>query len=392
MALVGLARLLAFEDPLVAERLARDAVAAGSVHSRQAQALSAAGWVALTAGDMGSALARANEAATEARRRSDAIALAEAVELEGVATRSAPRLRKALELWREQGAAVGQARVEFALVRISPRRGRRSRRRSRACGNWASTWRLRPAPRERTPRFRAGRAPRSRLSRWAPSGSFARTARFRTRPGSRSKLGTCSRFSPRIGVNRFRATCSWRRCGQSRIRRPSRTDWPCCSPRYAPCSIRRRRTTRTTSSFRGAAPLPSISLTSKSTSTASCIWSRQAWTPGIPSFSCGPSSSTPAISCPRTRTRTGRRRCGTKARSTYVAAARALARHATDADSAARFLQRLLAVEPYDEEAHLALVETLVTAGRHGEARRRYLRYTALMNEIDVEPAPFPGR
>ncbi|MEV6549099.1 BTAD domain-containing putative transcriptional regulator [Streptomyces sp. NPDC051597] len=54
------------------------------------------------------------------------------------------------------------------------------------------------------------------------------------------------------------------------------------------------------------------------------------------------------------------------------------------------FRLRLLARDPYDEETHLALIALLAAAGRHGEARRRHLLYVERMEEIDVEPSPFP--
>ncbi|MGW0574380.1 BTAD domain-containing putative transcriptional regulator [Streptomyces sp. NPDC002920] len=56
------------------------------------------------------------------------------------------------------------------------------------------------------------------------------------------------------------------------------------------------------------------------------------------------------------------------------------------------FRLRLLERDNYDEQAHLGLVSLLTAAGRHGEARRRYARYIACMEEIDVTPAPFPGK
>lgn len=46
---------------------------------------------------------------------------------------------------------------------------------------------------------------------------------------------------------------------------------------------------------------------------------------------------------------------------------------------------------PHDERAHLALVEALVRAGHHCEARRCYATYTARMSEIGVEPTGYPS-
>jgi len=85
----------------------------------------------------------------------------------------------------------------------------------------------------------------------------------------------------------------------------------------------------------------------------------------------------------------------TEARASYVAVARALALAATDRgdhDSAIRYRLRQLHQDAYDEEAQIGLVSTLTTAGRHGDARRAYGTYVARMDEIGVEPAPFPSR
>jgi hypothetical protein len=43
------------------------------------------------------------------------------------------------------------------------------------------------------------------------------------------------------------------------------------------------------------------------------------------------------------------------------------------------------------DEGHLALVSALSAAGRHGEARRRYVVYVGRMEQIGVEPASFPA-
>jgi LuxR family transcriptional regulator, maltose regulon positive regulatory protein len=56
-----------------------------------------------------------------------------------------------------------------------------------------------------------------------------------------------------------------------------------------------------------------------------------------------------------------------------------------------RYLLRILERDAHDEQAHLDLMRTLSAAGRHGEARRRYHAYAAAMDEISVEPAPFPA-
>lgn len=83
------------------------------------------------------------------------------------------------------------------------------------------------------------------------------------------------------------------------------------------------------------------------------------------------------------------------ARHTYIGVVRSLAQLASwegDHDRAGRYLLRLLACDPYDERAHLALVRALADAGRHGDARRMYGTYCDRMLEIAVPAAPYPQR
>ncbi|WP_027342337.1 BTAD domain-containing putative transcriptional regulator [Hamadaea tsunoensis] len=79
-----------------------------------------------------------------------------------------------------------------------------------------------------------------------------------------------------------------------------------------------------------------------------------------------------------------------EARTAYLGALRMLAqtsRALGDPASAVGYLLRLLAVDPYDEGGHQALVEARTAGGQHGEARRAYARYRAAMAEIGVRPA-----
>jgi ATP/maltotriose-dependent transcriptional regulator MalT/DNA-binding SARP family transcriptional activator len=80
-------------------------------------------------------------------------------------------------------------------------------------------------------------------------------------------------------------------------------------------------------------------------------------------------------------------------RATHIALLRALAarlRDAGDIDAVVRYTLRLLAQDPYDEEAHLTLVGVLLGAGRLGQGRRHYQTYVRRMKEIDVPPRPLP--
>ena len=59
---------------------------------------------------------------------------------------------------------------------------------------------------------------------------------------------------------------------------------------------------------------------------------------------------------------------------------------------AVRHRLRILDVDPYDELAHLDLVRAAARAQRrHGEARRAYRTYCSRLQELDLDPAPFPA-
>ena len=80
-------------------------------------------------------------------------------------------------------------------------------------------------------------------------------------------------------------------------------------------------------------------------------------------------------------------------RATHVALLRALVgrlREASDVDGIVRYTLRLLAHDPYDEQAHLDLVTVQLEAGRLGEAHRRYRLYAQRMNEMGIAPRPMP--
>jgi LuxR family maltose regulon positive regulatory protein len=83
-----------------------------------------------------------------------------------------------------------------------------------------------------------------------------------------------------------------------------------------------------------------------------------------------------------------------EARAAYAETVRTLAKLAIergDTDAAVRYGLRLLERDPYDEEAHLLIVRTLLAAQRHGEARRAHEIYARRMRDLDVEPMLFPA-
>jgi len=83
--------------------------------------------------------------------------------------------------------------------------------------------------------------------------------------------------------------------------------------------------------------------------------------------------------------------CREVARSAAVGAARLRvegARRRGDRDAAARHLEALLQLDPYDEPAWLMLLAELHELRRHGEVRRHHARYVRRMCEIGVAPQP----
>jgi DNA-binding SARP family transcriptional activator len=81
-------------------------------------------------------------------------------------------------------------------------------------------------------------------------------------------------------------------------------------------------------------------------------------------------------------------------RTTHIAVLRALAtrlRETGDTDAAVQYTLRLLRQDPYDEEAHLSLVNILFDAGRLGQAKDHYNHYVRRMKEIDIQPSPPPN-
>ncbi|MFG1883915.1 BTAD domain-containing putative transcriptional regulator [Micromonospora sp. NPDC049102] len=75
----------------------------------------------------------------------------------------------------------------------------------------------------------------------------------------------------------------------------------------------------------------------------------------------------------------------------HTSVLRALAQHSSDTDQKLVYLMRLVHRDPYDEDAHLELVQVLRTAGRHGEAQRRYRTYVERMRELGIAPADGPS-
>jgi DNA-binding SARP family transcriptional activator len=83
-----------------------------------------------------------------------------------------------------------------------------------------------------------------------------------------------------------------------------------------------------------------------------------------------------------------------EARAVHLRVLRALAATARTlgrTDEAVGWLLRILHHDRYDQGGHRDLVELLVSAGRHGEARRARSRYRAAMDELGVAPVDDRG-
>jgi DNA-binding SARP family transcriptional activator len=78
-------------------------------------------------------------------------------------------------------------------------------------------------------------------------------------------------------------------------------------------------------------------------------------------------------------------------RATFITLLRALVARlyrANDTESVVHYTLRLLEQDPYDEDAHCALIEVQVAAGHLGEAHRHHQAYVRRMREINVRPRP----
>jgi pimeloyl-ACP methyl ester carboxylesterase/DNA-binding SARP family transcriptional activator len=86
------------------------------------------------------------------------------------------------------------------------------------------------------------------------------------------------------------------------------------------------------------------------------------------------------------------RRPREQTRNSYLRAVRQLADVAAgraDSDGVIGHMHRLLAVDPFDSDAHITLIRTLDRAGRFGEAHRAHDEYATKMAELTVPARPF---
>lgn len=402
----GLARVLARQEPEEAKRLAASAVErARSFGIDRVWTLVDAGWVHLTCGDRDHAALLAEEAEAAARRQPERAALAGPLELRALSapdpTRESALLEEALEIWREEGNPVGEARTELALALLSPNVSRgmveRAERKLRSAGVSVQAAVLAAGPLACLPSADPPPVAVRAL------GGFAALRGGKPIPLSewRSKK---ARDLLQILV--------------SRRRRPVPRDvlmealWPGQDPAKLG-----NRLSVALSTLRGvldpehrfeqehfvAGDRQTITLKAAQVATDVEDFFAEA-DAGLALRAQGSTREARDLLVAAEGRYAGdfleevyddwAVSLREDARSLYVAVARALADDAAgtgDDDAAARYLLRVLERDAFDERAHVHLVRTLTRAGRHGEARRAYRAYCARMAEIGVEAAPYPS-
>jgi len=397
-ALVGLARVLMVDEPDEAERLVARALEAGPGMGHAA-ALLGAGWVALAAGRRDDASVRAREAAAAAGLRRDRAALAESLELRALASREPlrelERVTEAAAIWRDLRNPLGEARAELVAAAIAGNEdaaadaeerltalGARGYRSAlslalavdespavlvRSLGRFQVLLRGEPVPLA---------AWQSRKARDLLKILVARRGRPTPRdllmetlwPGQ-DPIPLGNRLSVLLSTVRSVLDPGKRHDADRFVRADKSAVW--LDYAEVVVDVDRFLVAATHAlDLRAAGGDESFSrLAAAEAAYAGDFLEEDAyedWAVAVRE----------------------------EARAAYVEVARALAEDAAvlaKADSATRYYLRVLERDSYDEPAHLGLVETLYSGGRHGEARRAYRAYCARMDSIGVESAPFPG-
>lgn len=401
-----LARIVVAEDPDEAGRLASSAVAISRSWGGLVAALVAAGWVALARGEREIAERYADEATREARARRNRPGLAEALELEVLASPEPARqtrgLEEAIAIWREIKNPLAEARAELALARLSPGSAsrtleERALRRLQVLGvrpeaAAAAAGLLACVPHEESPPIAIWTLGGFRVLRSGqpvPASDWqSKKARDlvkillarRGRPTPRDVLmdALWPEEDARRLANRLSVALATARAVLDPDRRfPSEhfiggddsALW--LDLTHLPVDVERF-LAETSAGFalqRGGqtADAREVLAAAEAKYTGDFLEEDlyEDWAAPLRE----------------------------EARATYTAVAHALAQAASqagDRDAAIRYRLRILQRDPYDEEAHLGLVSMLAAAGRHGEARRSYRTYVSQMEDLGVEPAPFP--
>jgi DNA-binding SARP family transcriptional activator len=400
-ALAGLARVLADEEPEEAARLAARAVEYGPGMAHVGGLL-AAGRVALARREPEPAAAAGLEAAAAARARRDRPGLAEALELQALAgspERAAARLEEALAVWRELGDPLGEAGAELELARVT--------------GELELAGRAERRLRELGARGRAAAASAlcAELERRArPPVAFRTLGAFRTlRDGEPVALAEWQSRKARdllkILIARrgrpvprdFLMEALWP--GEDPQRLANRLSVALATVRSVLDPEKHHGAERFVAADSGAVRLELANVDVDveaflADAAAAFGLLRDARTDEAHELLVRAEAAYAGDFLEEDAYEDWAVPLREEAQALYVQVARALAGAASargEHDAATRYLLRTLERDPYDEQAHLGLVATLLASGRHGAARRFYRSYCARMDEIGVEAAPYPS-
>lgn len=402
-ALSGLAKLLLDEDLPQARDLVKRAVEVDSVIGR-VRALVTSGWVELASGETDAAAALAAEAAEAAGARRDFPGLAEALELQAACAPEETRLERlsrARAVWEDVGMPVGVARVDLGIAELT------SGTDGMAIARRASHTLSRLGAKGLA---MAGAAVAERLG--AP---VAGAVRIQTLGGFRVSIDgepvPVSAWQSKVARNLLGMLAAAR---GRRINREVLLErlWPGEDPAKA-----NNRLSVALSTIRSVldpdkehdpgwyilADRQTVALSTERVEVDVVVFLERA-VQGKQMVSAGQRDHGLAIlesaeaaylgdfleEHPYDEWTIGTRE---EARTAYVNATTLLAEAdaaAREFDSAGRRYLRILERDPYNEPAHLALVQAMVLAGRHGAARRLYGTYVSRMREIGVEPGAFP--
>lgn len=399
-ALAGLARVLVDEDPDEAERLVQMSLATAVGGTRVLAGL-AAGWIALRRGDREHAHAAAVSASIEARRRGAPALLAEALELEALSAAEPEAelrsLEEAVAIWSKIGHPIGKAKAELALARLrgSDEDAVRAEGALLDLGcrpNRAAAGILLPVVagrREPLAIQTLGRFAVLRDGEAVPVGEWqSKKARDLLRLlVSRRGSSTPRDFlmetlwpdeDPRLTSNRLSVALNVVRTVLDPQRRlqpdhyiASTSDGVRLVHAHVPIDVE--------SFLESADRALRLSAAEGSSRALTLLEEAEAAYGG--DF------------LEEDRYDDWAAPLREEARAAYLDVLRALVSAAESGGRpSARYYLRILALDPFDEGAHLGFVSSLSAAGRHGEARRAYRRYVERMDEIGVEPAPRPGR
>ncbi len=392
IALGGLARMLAVDDPERAAELAAEALEL-AVNERP-ELLVIAGWVALRRGELAQAALLAEEAAEDSRRRGALPVIAASLELQAFCsdTPNMSLLEEALALRRELGEPVAARRVELALARLSGARleAERVERELRKLGfrdtNGRGAGVLMAAgtdgPAALALQTLGGFGVLRQGEPVPPEAWKSKKARDllkmlaarRGKPVARDQVieALWPEEDPSVTGNRLSVALSTLRSVLDPDRNLGQDHFVAATDGALRLSL--EAVALDVQSFLNTAEV------------ALRAWQSGAPQEAIPQLEIVEEAYTGDF-LEEDRYESWAEPLRNEARAVYIDVLRALG----ESTRAAKYFLRIIDRDPYDEPAHLGLVAALQARGAHGEARRAYGAYAARMRELSTEPAPFPA-